>query len=124
MESVIARLLSEFESTATGNTNANYVTFGGATYGTAGTIRYDLVTVWGTPIPAISPAITLSALSYGANGQVQFNLVGTAGFTWVVQASSDLSNWVSLVTNTVPFGFVETNDPVMPQRFYRARLSP
>lgn len=43
------RIVAEFESTAAGTTNPNYV---GVTsgYGTAGTIRFDMVTVWGTPI--------------------------------------------------------------------------
>jgi len=41
-----------------------------------------------------------------------------------VQASPDLSNWVSLVTNTVPFTFTDTNNGSQPQRFYRAKLAP
>lgn len=119
------RLVSEFESTAAGTANANYVTAGGNTYGTSGTIRYDLVTVWGTPNPVPLPSIMASATRYGpASGQVQFNLTGTTGYTWIVQASSNLLHWVPVATNTVPFTFSETNELNAPQRFYRARLWP
>ena len=41
------RIVAEWESTAIGTVNTNYVGATG-TYGTAGTIRYDMVTVWGT----------------------------------------------------------------------------
>ncbi len=45
------RLVSEFESTAVGTTNQNYVATGdGSSYSTAGTIRFDLVTVYGHSI--------------------------------------------------------------------------
>lgn len=117
------RLLSEFESTAITNTNANYVTAGGSPYSGSGTMRYDMVTVWGTPIPVVSPPISLSSLGYATNGQFHFTLVGATGFTWIVQASTDLSNWISLATNTVPFTFTDTNTAGLPQRFYRARFS-
>src|SRR5207244_8592278 len=43
------RIVAEFESSAAGTLNSNYV---GATsgYGTGGTVRFDMVTVSGTPI--------------------------------------------------------------------------
>jgi hypothetical protein len=72
----------------------------------------------------LPPLITLTSPAYATNGQFQFNLSGTAGSSWIVQASTNLSNWVSLATNTVPFVFLDTNNGNLPQRFYRAKFSP
>lgn len=54
-----------------------------------------------------------------SDGQFVFDVSGTPGFKYVVEASTDLVNWVSLQTNTAPFTFANTNvnDP---QQFYRA----
>ena len=73
------------------------------------------LTVTGPP-----PAVLLSP-KY-TNGGFQFTLAGEAGSNYVIQSSTDLtvSNWVSRVTNTAPFTFVETNFALSPQRFYRA----
>ena len=46
-------------------------------------------------------------------------VTGTSGFKYVVQASSDLVNWVPVLTNTSPFTFVDTNASQFNQRFYR-----
>lgn len=78
-----------------------------------------------TPGSGGTPTVTLSTPGYGpASGQVLFNLIGTTGYTWVVQASSNLINWTPIATNNVPFNFSQTNGPGAPQRFYRARLWP
>lgn len=62
----------------------------------------------------ISPILT--------NGGFQFRLTGETGSNYVIQSSTDLaaSNWVSRVTNTAPFTFVETDLSLSPQQFYRA----
>jgi endonuclease/exonuclease/phosphatase family metal-dependent hydrolase len=121
------RIVAEFESTAANTGNANYVGAAG-TYGTSGTVRFDMVTVIGTTISASNPppaAATLSASSLNG-GQFQFMVTGTAGSNYVVQFSTNLggSNWVSLQTNASPFSFVETNSGLSPQRFYRALAAP
>jgi endonuclease/exonuclease/phosphatase family metal-dependent hydrolase len=122
------RIVSEFESTAIANANANYVTPTGTTYGTAGTHRFDMVTVWGSDLiisnpPAIAPALTNAAL---IASQFQFQLTGTTGSNYIVQAATDLglSNWISLRTNAAPFTFVESNVFTLPQRFYRGLVAP
>ncbi len=52
------RIVGEFESTALGTTNESYVATGaGSTYSTAGTIRFDLVTVTGMPCSVNLPAL-------------------------------------------------------------------
>ncbi len=51
------RLLTEFEYTAISNGFQGYVaTSDGSAYGTGGTIRFDLVTVQGTPLPSTNSA--------------------------------------------------------------------
>jgi fibronectin type 3 domain-containing protein len=55
-----------------------------------------------------------------ANNQFSFLVSGIPGNSYVVQASTNLIDWVSLQTNAVPFTFV---DPSMSQfscRFYRS----
>ena len=59
-----------------------------------------------------------------SNGQAQFQLNATRRKDFVVQGSSDLTNWVSIVTNTLSFS-ASTNvtDPAAgsySNRFYRA----
>jgi hypothetical protein len=65
-------------------------------------------------------SVTLSAVGSVTNGQFQFTASGTAGYNWVIQASTNLANWVSLATNVV--NFTDTNGAALNQRFYRARL--
>lgn len=54
-----------------------------------------------------------------ANGQYAFTVVGTTGDQYVVQASTNLVDWVSLATNTPPFQFVDSAAGQFKQRFYR-----
>lgn len=54
-----------------------------------------------------------------AGGQFGFNISGTAGALYVVQASTNLVDWVSIQTNTAPFTFVDYNAPGFSQRFFR-----
>jgi len=60
------------------------------------------------------------------NGQLTFNVPGITNvpLQYVVQASTDLENWVSLQTNTSPFVFVDTNANQFSQRFYRTYYLP
>ena len=86
---------------------------------------------WSVDTIAISARACCSGLTapflsvaYATNGNFQLDINGSTGLTWIVQASTDLSNWVSLVTNTVPFSFADTNTVGLPQRFYRAKFLP
>ena len=124
------RFVAEFESTATGSANANYVAANSPTsnYGTSGTMRYDMVTILGDTITvsnpqAISPTLTNASVS---GGQLQFQLTGTTGSNYIIQATTNLSpaNWIPLRTNAAPFIFVESNIFLLPQRFYRGMIAP
>src|SRR5262249_49374412 len=54
------RIVTEFESTAAGTANDNYVTATTNGYTAGGTIRFDLMTVSGDPIPGANTAPTIS----------------------------------------------------------------
>ena len=72
---------------------------------------------------ATLPTIALADFDHtGTN--VQFTVGGTPGYSAVVEASTNLTTWQPLVTNTVPFTFSEPSNPETWQRFYRARLLP
>ena len=59
-------------------------------------------------------------------GHFGFNLTGPAGRSVVVEASTDLMNWLPLWTNTFTFPaalhFSDPQSGASPTRFYRARL--
>jgi hypothetical protein len=68
-----------------------------------------------TPFPA--PLLSGAALS---SGQFSFSLSGVTGYSYAIEASADLVNWVAVQTNTAPFTFAVTNTGNFPQQFYRA----
>jgi hypothetical protein len=78
------RIVSEFESTAAGGVEA-HVTTAGASYSTAGTIRLDLVTVLGTPIPGANTPPNISSVS---NQTLRVNQ-STAALLFIVGDSED-----------------------------------
>jgi hypothetical protein len=59
------------------------------------------------------------------NGQFQFRLAGTSGERYVLQASTNLSAWTPLLTNSATlYDFTDTTAPNCPWRCYRAVLVP
>ncbi len=67
--------------------------------------------------PAIAAVLTSITKT---SGQFGFQVVGSEGSYYVVQASVDLKNWVSVETNASPFLYTDTNVNGFAQRFYRA----
>jgi uncharacterized repeat protein (TIGR01451 family) len=65
------------------------------------------------------PAPGLSSLGF-ANGRFHLSVSGGSGSPMVVQASTNLVNWVNISTNTPPFTFTDTVSSPFPYRFYRA----
>jgi hypothetical protein len=51
--------------------------------------------------------------------QVALTVTGPPGNTLILQASTNLINWVNLQTNTPPFSFTDTQAPNFRTRFYR-----
>ncbi|MGO9203737.1 MAG: carboxypeptidase regulatory-like domain-containing protein [Limisphaerales bacterium] len=71
-------------------------------------------------------APTLMEPTVLADGSVQFNLVGTAGLSYTVQASTNLVDWVPILSLVSTNGTTTVADPAAASlncRFYRA-LSP
>jgi Immunoglobulin domain len=71
------------------------------------------------PFPA--PSLGAATLS---GGQLNFNVTGVAGYEYVIEASSNLMNWLPLQTNTAPFGFTLTNTSSSSQQYFRAAYLP
>ncbi|MFM2295938.1 MAG: hypothetical protein RLZZ350_2351 [Verrucomicrobiota bacterium] len=120
------RLVTEFESTAIGSATASYVG-AGTTYGTGGTMRFDLVTISGSALAATNPPASvpqLTAPTFSSN-QFSFTVTGTATTNYAVQASTNLAvtnSWTALVTNSAPFTYTQSNATSFPLRFFRAML--
>ncbi|HUR46469.1 MAG TPA: phosphatase PAP2 family protein [Candidatus Saccharimonadales bacterium] len=69
--------------------------------------------------PPGGPA-TLS-ISQTSSRKCQINVVGTSGKRYVLQTSTNLLNWKSVLTNEAPFALDEQNESNEPARFYRAQ---
>lgn len=67
---------------------------------------------------------TLSAPFTPTNGVFQFNVTGVTGLLYTVQASTNLVDWVPVITRPSPFSFVDTTTNLYPQRFYRSVFMP
>jgi hypothetical protein len=83
-----------------------------------------LVTSVVARMTVLIPSPILLAPSYTLNGGFQVNLAGAPGSTYVVEGSSNLTDWTALETNTSPFTFRDINAVNLPLRFYRAYLAP
>jgi hypothetical protein len=78
---------------------------------------------WQNPVPPAAPAALGAPVRAGK--QFSFTVSGPTNTPSVVQASTDLVNWVSVQTNTAPFTFVDTNAASFSKRYYRTYyLSP
>ncbi len=74
---------------------------------------------------AASPteAATLTTVA-GTKGRFSFQVTGMPGRKYVVHATSDLTHWTPLQTNTAPFTFLDQTTDGARQRFYRAIYLP
>jgi hypothetical protein len=68
-------------------------------------------------------AATLASTAH-ADGQYALIVAGVPGYKYVVQASTNMVNWVPVQTNTAPFTFVDANASQFSQRFYRSVYAP
>jgi len=79
-----------------------------------------LVKLW-TPV-------RFNSYSLAVNNEFQAQLSGLPGSNYILQASTDLTNWTSLITNTAaPDGLVnfsDSNASSFPFQFYRAQQQP
>jgi hypothetical protein len=72
-----------------------------------------------TQVAANLTAVTGLATMNGNNSQYAFDVSGLAGDTYVVQVSTNFTDWVSVLTNSAPFTFVDTNASQFSHRYYR-----
>lgn len=77
----------------------------------------------------VSPVVTpppskLSLAPSFSNGNITAQIAGVAGQTYVIQASVDLTHWVSISTNIADaagiVSLVDSNTAAFPSRYYRA----
>jgi hypothetical protein len=70
-----------------------------------------------------NPVITLTAMTaVASNTGFSFQVPAPAGYTYVIQASTDLLTWKPIATNTAVTAsdvFTDTDAPNYPNRFYR-----
>jgi hypothetical protein len=71
-----------------------------------------------------SAAAMLDAFLLSGGNTVQFEVTGVPGFNYAVQASTNLVDWETLITNASPFDFLDTDITNFPVRFYRAIYLP
>jgi hypothetical protein len=69
-------------------------------------------------------ASSLATAQPASRGQFAFTVGGVTGYSYVVQVSTNLANWISVTTNTAPFTFVDTNACQFKQRYYRSFYQP
>ena len=77
------------------------------------------------PVPSIAPQNTPARLTpqpSGIAGQFSFLVSGHSGSQYIVQATTDMVNWIPVQTNFPPFTVVDTKAGACAQRFYRAVL--
>lgn len=67
-------------------------------------------------------AATLGLPAAPINGQFSFGISGVPGYSYVIQSSTNLVEWIPLQTNIAPFTFTDTNAG-NPSEFYRAHYS-
>ncbi|MBW8865631.1 MAG: chitobiase/beta-hexosaminidase C-terminal domain-containing protein, partial [Verrucomicrobia bacterium] len=75
----------------------------------------------------IRPPVVFTAAGYFTNQTFTLPLSGLAGKSYVLQASTNLVNWVSIGTNVAgssQFQMTDTNAPNVPYQFYRVLEQP
>jgi len=79
---------------------------------------------WTTVLRPVEPVMSMVTPS---NGVCHFSVSGDAGPDYTVLCSSNLVDWVTLLTTnpvTLPFYFSDPAQTTSDQRFYRVRLGP
>ena len=94
--------------------------------GTVTSSNVVLVVLTSTVSNVVSNVVNIVSAGTGmvANG-FKLQLSGPAGSNYVVQASSDLKNWIPIFTNAAPTGTIACTDAAalnLPFRYYRTRV--
>lgn len=70
-----------------------------------------------------SAAPVLNAFTFSQSGGAQFTVSGVPGFNYTVETSTNLIDWILLMSGNSPFIFTDTN-AALSQRFYRGVYLP
>jgi pectate lyase len=65
----------------------------------------------------------MPSLSF-SNGQFSLTITGDTGPDYIVQASTNLTDWAGIFTNPMPFTWTDSGASNFSQRFYRIQLGP
>lgn len=71
-----------------------------------------------------TPAATLDSVLSPATGRLQFNVTGATGLTYIVEGSTNLVDWIPLMSGAAPFPFTDSDAAAFPSRYYRAVCQP
>ena len=83
---------------------------------------WSLTLITASPIASLVQPPQFGSLVI-SNGTFRLTITGPL-YSTIIQASTNLVNWVPVYTNTPPFTFTDTNASSYPYRFYRAVLGP
>lgn len=72
-----------------------------------------------------TPNLQLTRATCPTNGQFRFRVAGTSGENYTILASTNLSTWAPVFTNSTPlYDFTATNTTSSSKQFFRAVLGP
>jgi hypothetical protein len=72
-----------------------------------------------------SSSLILDGWRHSGPGAFQFTVTSIGVPTYVIDASTNLSDWTAIKTNTLtPYDYTEPNMLANPRRFFRARSLP
>jgi uncharacterized repeat protein (TIGR01451 family) len=74
-------------------------------------------------VSSLSPPV-VSAASVAGGGGFHLTISGPTSSSVIIQASTNLVNWVNVYTSTPPFTFTDSTSTNYSDRFYRALLGP
>ena len=82
--------------------------------------HYDeQISRWYPPMhPALASARFVSSVG------MQFDVLGSPGLNYVIETSTNLTDWIPSSTNASPFTYTDPQASLFPNRFYRASWAP
>jgi hypothetical protein len=67
----------------------------------------------------------LTSPAWQTNQRFQARLLGIAGLTNIIQATTNFASWTAILTNSAGvYDFTDPDSAAYPRRFYRALLGP
>ncbi len=73
------------------------------------------------------PQLNLDTVRWLSGGRFAFRVTGNAPQNFVIQGSTNLSNWIPLATNSLvggSFSYTNTTASAFPMRYFRAKMPP